>query len=57
MILMGDFNSNLRRTDSAGTTPVFKTMTKNSIISHLEVNKIQDYTWKRDQKESQIDDI
>ena len=32
-------------------------MTKNKIISLLKVNKIQDYTWKRDQKESQIDDI
>ena len=44
MILMEDFNSNLRRTDSAGTIPVFNTMTKNRMISLLKVNKIQDYT-------------
>src|SRR5260364_128341 len=57
IVVMRDFNSNRARGDSPRKTPIFKTMSLNRMISVLEVNKIQDYTWKRDQLESQIDDI
>ena len=57
IIVMGDFNNNMARADSKRKTPIFKTMSMNRMLSLLEVNKIQDYTWKRDQMESQIDDI
>ena len=57
IIVMGDFNNNMARADSKRKTPIFKTMSTSRMLSLLEVNKIQDYTWKRDQMESQIDDI
>jgi len=57
IIVLGDFNSHTSRKDSNNTTPLFKIMEVNDLISTLQLNKITEATWRREQSTSQIDDI
>ena len=57
IIVLGDFNSHTSRKDSNNTTPLFKIMEVNDLISTLQLNKITEATWRKEQSISQIDDI
>ena len=56
-LVMGDFNSNTERKEDIRKMFIFKSMQENQLMSILNEYKIKEYTWKRGELESQIDDI
>ena len=44
LMVLGDFNSNMKRKDSSKTTPLFKEIQLNQMKSLLEMNQVTNYT-------------
>ena len=57
ILAMGDFNSNIEWKEDTRKMFIFKTMQENQLMSILNEYKRKDFTWKRGESESQIDDI